>query len=65
MVSSLIVLLYSTLAPSIIVCEMKSTAMISNHRCSNKAHFMLTIDTSHSFLYPSIILLLKEIMFEQ
>lgn len=65
MVSSLIVLLYSTLAPPIIVCELKGTAMISNHGSSNKTHFILTIDTSHSFLYSSIILLLKEIMLEQ
>lgn len=65
MVSSLIVLLHSTLAPSIIICDTKGTAMISNHGSSNKAYFKLTIGTSHSFLYSSIILLLKEIMLEQ
>ena len=65
LVSSLIVLLYGVLAPSIIVCEMKCTAMVSNHGSSNKACFTLTIDTSHSFLYSSIILLFKEIMLKQ
>lgn len=63
--SWLIALLYGILAPSIIICETNSTAMILNHRSSSKAHFLLTIYTSHSFLYSSIILLLEEIMLEQ
>lgn len=63
LVSSLIVLLYSVLALSIIVCEMNCTATVSNHGSSNKVCFILTIDTSHSFLYSSIMF--KEIMLKQ